>query len=178
MAIMHSENETHGLSEIHRPLRPVPRCVRKLVVIVDGSHESKVAMRFAAARASHITGGGLILFHCVRPGEFQHWMAVADRMREEAQDEAHDLLDAEAAWIKDYSGVTAEIAIKEGDPREELLRFICGREDVFGLVLGAGPSGEPGTIVDYFTHEKVGELPCPVMLVPSDMSDEKIDTMA
>ena len=154
--------------EIHGPIRPIKKRLRKLLVVVDGSPESKVAIRFAAARAAHITGGELILFHCIRPGEFQHWVAVADRMREEAYEEAEALLREVAERLHSYCGVSPEIVIVEGEPKD----------DIFGLVLGAGVQGEPGPLVDYFTGAEVGDLPCPVMLVPGTMSYEQVDSMA
>ena len=164
--------------EIHGPLRPVAKRWRKLLVVVDGSPESQVAIRFAAARAAHITGGGLVLFHCIRPGEFQHWMAVADRMREEAYEDATELLDDMAERLHAYCGVVPEKVILEGEPKEEIRKFIESRKDVFGLVLGVGSEGGPGPLVDYFTHELASNLPCPLFLIPGDMTYEQIDAMA
>ncbi|MBL4837794.1 MAG: universal stress protein [Kordiimonadaceae bacterium] len=164
--------------EIHGPIRPVAKRVRKLLVVVDGSPESKIAIRFAAARAAHITGGELILFHCIRPGEFQHWVAVADRMREEAHEEASALLKEVAERLHSYCGVSPEIIIAEGEPKDELISFIVSQQDIFGLVLGAGAEGEPGPLVDCFTGGEVSNLPCPVMLVPGNMTYEQVDAMA
>lgn len=166
------------VEEIHGPIRPVGKRHRRLLVIVDDSPESKVAIRFAAARAVHITGGGLILFHCIRPGEFQHWMAVADRMREEAFEEAEELLANVAQNLNDYCGVVPETVVVEGDPKEEVVKYIHSRDDIFGLVLGAGDEGDPGPLVDYFTGTVISELPCPVMLVPGSMTYEQVDAMA
>ena len=164
--------------EIHGPIRPVAKRVRKLLVVVDGSPESKIAIRFAAARAAHITGGELILFHCVRPGEFQHWMAVADRMQEEAREEANALLKEVAERLHNYCGISPEIKVAEGEPKDELVSYILSQNDIFGLVLGAGSEGEPGPLVDYFTGSEVCALPCPVMLVPGTMTYEQVDSMA
>lgn len=164
--------------EIHGPIRPIKKRVRKLLVVVDESPESKVAIRFAAARAAHITGGELILFHCIRPGEFQHWVAVADRMREEAYEEAETLLKEVADRLNNYCGVSPEIKVVEGEPKDQLKEFILSQEDIFGLVLGAGAQGEPGPLVDYFTGSEIGDLPCPVMLVPGNMTNEQVDSMA
>lgn len=166
------------VDDIHGPIRPVQKRHRKLLVVIDGSPESQVAIRFAAARAVHITGGGLILFHCIRPGEFQHWMAVADRMREEAYEEANELLSQVGQQLHDYCGVTPECVVVEGEPPEELTKYICSRSDVFGLVLGAGSEGGPGPLVDYFTSAGIADLPCPVMLVPGNMTYEQVDAMA
>lgn len=164
--------------DIHRPLRPVSKRWRKFVVVVDGSPESKVALRFAGNRASHITGGGLILFHCIRPGEFQHWISVADRMAVEAREEAEALLKKEAAKVEETHGVTPEMVIMEGDPKDELGAFLKSNADVFGLVLGAGPAGDPGPLVDYFVREAVGALECPVFLIPGTMTFEQVDALA
>lgn len=164
--------------DIHGPIRPVQKRHRKLLVVIDGSPESKVAIRFAAARAVHITGGGLILFHCIRPGEFQHWMAVADRMREEAYEEAEQLLADVSSQLHDYCGVTPETVVVEGEPAEELVKYMHSRDDLFGLVLGAGGDGGPGPLIDYLTHTAIGELPCPVMLVPGSMTYDQVDAIA
>ena len=163
---------------IHRPLRKISKRHRKLMVVVDGSPESKVAIRFAAARASHITGGGLILFHCIRPGEFQHWVAVADRMREEALEEAQLLMEDVAERLYNYCGVTPEVVIAEGEPKDELTKYLASNKDIFGLVLGAGDEGDPGPLVDYFAHQHAGSLTCPVMIIPGNMTYEQVDEMA
>ena len=161
-----------------RPRLPMKERARKLLVVVDDSPESKVAIRFAAARASHIEGGGLILFHCIRPGEFQHWVAVADRMREEAYGEARELLDDVAARLMAYCGVEPETVIVEGEPTEALKTFIDERGDLFGLVLGAGSEGGPGPLVDYFAREMISTLSIPVMLIPGTMTYDQVDEIA
>lgn len=152
--------------------------VRKFVVVVDDSPESRVAIRFAAARASHLTGGGIILFHAIPPVEFQHWMAVADRMREEAYEEAEILLNDVAQELLDYCGVVAEQVIKEGEPGTALFDFMVSNKDLFGLVLGVGTGSSPGPLVEYFTREHAVDMPCPVFLIPGTMTYEQIDTIA
>jgi len=162
---------------IHRPLRPVSKRWRKFVVVVDGTPESKVAMRFAGNRASHITGGKIVLFHCIRPGEFQHWMTVADRMAVEAREEAEQLLRSEAAKVEEVHGVRPEQVIVEGDPGDELLKFLRESPDIFGLVLGCGFDGDAGPLVDYFVHDAVQLLNCPVFLIPGGMTFEQVDAL-
>jgi len=172
------EQQDELKNEIRGPIQPIRKRLRKLIVVVDDSVESKVAIRFAAARAAHITGGGLILFHCIRPGEFQHWIGVADRMREEAHENAKELLTDVAEKLHAYCGVTAEIKIVEGEPSVEVLKYILLQQDIFGLVLGAGAEGEPGPLVDYFSGAEISNLTCPVMLVPGSMTYEQVDAMA
>ncbi len=177
-ANMADNTDTHQETTVHRPLKPVSKRWRKFVVVVDGTPESKVALRFAGNRASHITGGGVILFHCIRPGEFQHWMTVADRMAIEAREEAETLLDSESKKLEEVHGVRPECVIAEGEPKVELLKLLRESPDIFGLVLGCGDQGEPGPLVEYFVREGVQALNCPVFLIPGTMTFEQVDALA
>ena len=56
--------------------------------------------------------------------------------------------------------------------------FIGGREDVHALVLGAAASGNPGPLVDHFTGGDAGKLPCPVMIIPGSLSDERLEQLS
>lgn len=156
---------------------PMTKRSRKMMVVVDGSPECEVALRFSAGRAAHIEGGGVVLFHCIRAGEFQHWMAVADRMREEAYTEAQDMLDEMSDRVFAYCSVTPEVAIVEGDPGAAIIEFIEKRDDIFMLTLGASAEGEPGPLVDYFSGPLVGTLKCPLAIIPGNLTYEEIDAL-
>ncbi|MFQ5346305.1 MAG: universal stress protein [Rhodothalassiaceae bacterium] len=150
---------------------------RNFLVVVDDSEEAKLAIRFAAGRAAHIEGGGIILFRALPPVDFQHWMAVADRMREEAHAEARALLEDLAAKVYAYAGVKPEIVIRDGNPKEVLVDFIKERDDLFALVLASSPAGDPGPLVDYFSGPLVASLPCPLVIIPGTLTPEEIDRM-
>ncbi len=155
-----------------RPMKDRPR---KMVVVVDDTEEAKIATRFAAGRASHIEGGGLILFHCIRPGDFQHWIAVADTMLAEAYETGAELLGEIAERVFTYSGVVPEIVIVDGEPQEQLLKFMEERDDLFSLTLGANTDGDPGPLIDYFSGEVAGTLKVPIIIVPGGMTLDQID---
>ena len=150
---------------------------RNFLVVVDDSEEAKLAIRFAAGRAAHIEGGGIILFRAITPVDFQHWMAVADRMREEAHAKARALLEDLAARVYAYAGVKPEIVIRDGNPKEALVEFIEEREDLFALVLASSPAGDPGPLVDYFSGPLVASLPCPLVIIPGTLTPEDIDRL-
>lgn len=154
------------------PMKDRPR---KLVIVVDDTPESKIATRFAAGRAAHIDGGGLILFHCIRPGEFQHWLAVADTMLDEAYETSAELLGEIAERVYTYCGVAPEVIVVDGEPQEQLIKFMDSRDDLFGLVLGANAEGDPGPLVDYFSGEVAGSLSVPIMIVPGGMTYDQVD---
>lgn len=166
---------TEDRSAHHAPMKAR---ARRFVVVVDDSEEAQVAIRFAAGRAAHIEGGGLVLFHCVRPAEFSHWIGVADRMLQEAHAEANEMMDRVVERMEAYCGIHADIHIAEGEPKEELKSFIEEAGDIFMLVLGANKDGEqPGPLVDYFSGPLVGSLKCPLMIVPGAMTNDDVDSM-
>jgi hypothetical protein len=45
-------------------------------------------------------------------------------------------------------------------------------------VLGAAPSGSPGPLVVHFTGNDAGKLPCPVMIIPGSLSDERLEQLS
>ena len=151
---------------------------RRFVVVVDGSKESSAALRFASARAAHTLGGRLVLFHILKPSEFGHWMVVEDRMREEKYEEAEELLRGIASKVFEYCGGHPEVVIREGQPQDELQKFLEEEEDLFALFLGASSEGDPGPLVNKFSGPLVGLLKCPVVIVPGCLEDEDIDHMA
>ncbi len=151
---------------------------RKFLVIVDGTAESERALHFAAKRAEH-TGGGVALLCVIAPGDFQHWIGVGNIMREEAEEEARRLLDRMVAEAKSCSGITAETVIREGIMVEELVGLIEEDEDIAILVLGASTEKEgPGPLVSMLASGAAGTFPIPITIVPGDLTDELIDTLA
>ena len=176
-----SPSELEGTDDgggIHRPIRPVARRWRRLLVVADGSAESELAVRFAAMRASHLTGGGLILFHAIQEEGFEHWMTVADRMRAEAMAEAEDLLKVQAEKVKSLTGMEPEKVIVEGQPHIEIAKLVKQRDDIFALVLGTNSESDPDDMLSQFTREVLGKLTCPIMIIPESMTIEQIDNIA
>lgn len=161
-----------------RGRKPLRQRKRRFLVVIDESPEARVSLKFASARASHVDGGTLVLFHVVQPAEFQHWVAVQDRMDSEAKREARAMLKGIADEVGQDYGIKPEIVIREGNPKEQLLAYIEKAKDLFALFLGAHTEGEPGPLVDYFSGPLVGSLKCPVVIVPGALTDEQIDDMA
>lgn len=151
--------------------------MRKFLVILDNTTECLNAMRFAALRASH-TGGGVVIMAVIPPEEFNHWIGVADIMREEARDriEAHFKVFSER--MQKEEGITPELVIREGKTEAEIIDYIQDEPDVGVLVLGAGTGKDgPGPLINYVLRHS-GTLPIPVTVVPGAMSKEAIRAVA
>lgn len=163
-----------GLATASAPLRPR----RKLLVVADESPECRVALRYAALRALH-TNGHLTLLCVLQPAEFQQWMAVEARMREEAREEAERLLFDLASEANRVTGLLAELVIREGKTRDQILGLI-GEDSAIGLlVLGAGTGREgPGPLVSSLATDVTATYPIPVTIVPGGLGNAAIDLIA
>ena len=151
---------------------------RVFLVIVDDTQEMEVALRFACRRASN-SGGRVALLYVIEPTDFQHWMAVGDLMREEARNEGEQLLQRLAAMVNEITGHVPVLHVREGTRRDELLQLIDEDPSISILVLGASVEKRgPGPLVEALTGKLVGKLRVPVTIVPGNLSDEDIDSIA
>jgi nucleotide-binding universal stress UspA family protein len=152
--------------------------VRTFVAVVDDTPECRLAMRLAAARAAHTVGGAVTLVHVISPLDFVQWGGVQDMMEQEAQDEAHALLDRLASELESYSGLRARCIVLAGKTAEQVMQFLRNDDSIVSLVLGASAAGEPGPLVTHFASVVVGGLPCTVTVVPGSLNEAQIDAMA
>jgi nucleotide-binding universal stress UspA family protein len=156
---------------------PAPAPERTFLTIVDDSPEFGAALRFASRRAAS-TGGRVALLYVIERGEFEHWMAVGELMREEARQQAEQVLHRHAALCKEISGKMPILHIGEGRPRDELLRLLEDEPQISVLVLGADSGGKgTGPLVSFLVGKVAGKLRVPVTVVPGGLTDEQIDAL-
>jgi nucleotide-binding universal stress UspA family protein len=151
---------------------------RTYLVVMDDSGEARAALRFAARRAAK-TGGGLEVLAITSGQDFVQWGGVQAAIEEEQQLRIEAQV-AEA--LGELPGAEAlrpgAILIRAGEP-VALVRDLLGtRQDIAALVLGIIPSGDPGPLVSAFTGSDSGKLPCPVMLIPGGLSDERLEALS
>lgn len=147
---------------------------RVFLVVVDDSEEMRAALRYACGRARH-TGGRVALLRVVEPAEFQHFATIGNLMKAEARQEAETLLQRMATEVNEFSGQLPVLYVREGNPREELIKLINEEPQVSILVLAAdtGPGG-PGPLVTALTGKFVGRLRVPITIVPGHLSIDQI----
>lgn len=151
---------------------------RTFLVVVDDTEEMRVALRYAARRASH-TGGRVALLYVIEPGDLQQWMAVESLMREERREAAEQLLQRLSAEVGELSGSLPIVHIREGRRRDELLALLNEEPNISILVLAAstGPQG-PGPLISALVGKMAGQLRVPITVVPGSLTDEQIEAVA
>jgi nucleotide-binding universal stress UspA family protein len=150
---------------------------RTYLVVVDDSAESRVALRFAARRAAK-TSGRIEVLGIVEPQDFVQFGGVQAAIEQEQRLRIEGVVSAGIGDILDESGVEANIIIQQGEVVRTVRDYLGGREDVAALVLGAAPSGSPGPLVVNFTGNDAGKLPCPVMIIPGSLTDERLEQLS
>ena len=152
--------------------------MRKFLVVVDSTPECMNALRFAARRAAK-TNGAVSMLYVMEREQFQHWLGVADVMREDRRAEAEARLSTLAEEVHALAGVMPEFSIREGEAVEQVLAQIAEDDEVRILVLGATESGEgPGPLVSALVGKRGGKMPVPITVVPGSMSVDDIDEIA
>lgn len=157
---------------------PADMRLRKYAVVVDDTPECRAALRYAAARAASTPGGRVLILHVIPPMEFVQWGGVQEMMAQEAHEKAEALLEAMAVDVERLAGRTPEILIRSGKTDEQVLGVLRADPAVVRLVLAASAKGDPGPLVDFFSGQIAGTLPCPVTIVPGGMTPEALDALA
>ncbi|HVI05731.1 MAG TPA: universal stress protein, partial [Sphingomicrobium sp.] len=99
-------------------------------------------------------------------------------MEEEQRLRIEGVVSAAIGEILDESGIEAKIIIRPGEAVRTVREFIGEREEIAALVLGAAPSGNPGPLVADLTGNDAGLLPCPVMIIPGSLADDRLEQLS
>lgn len=150
---------------------------RIFLCVVDASDEMRIALRFASRRANH-TGGRVALLYVIEPADFQHWMSVEEKMREERREEAERVLQNLAAQVVDVAGAMPVLYVREGSHSDVILKLIEEEPRISILVLGAGTGKKgPGPLVSSLAGKLSGKFPVPITVVPGNLTEDQIDSM-
>ena len=159
-------------------VQPVQQKDSRFLVVVDDTPECRNAWQFAARRANHV-GGSVVLANIIDPPDFQHWMSVEEVMREEAREEALEVLRAVAVQIEDDIGPRPELLVREGEASEQILKILEEDPTIQYFVLAAGSENEgPGPLVNTFSGRLITAMPIPVVIVPGHLTLDQIDQIA
>jgi nucleotide-binding universal stress UspA family protein len=150
---------------------------RTYLVVIDDSAEARVALRFAARRAAK-TQGAVEVLAIVEPQDFVQWGGVQAAIEEEQKLRIEATIASSVGEIVDAAGIEPTIVIRAGEPVKVVRELIGERQDIAALVLGAAASGAPGPLVADLTGTDAGKLPCPVMIIPGSMSEERLEQLS
>src|SRR4029450_11058874 len=114
---------------------------RVFLVVVDASPEMRNALRYACRRAKR-TGRRVAMLYVMDPPEGQQWGAVMDLMRQEARQQAEEVIGGHADVAVSLTGKPPTIHIRAGKSRDELIKLIREDRSISGLGLASAASRE------------------------------------
>jgi hypothetical protein len=148
---------------------------RVFLVVVDDSPERAVALRYAGLRARK-SGGRVALLRVLEPVGLVEWAGVGQMMAEERRAEAEAMLSGLAAEVQAITGGMPLLIIREGEPREELIKLLEEDPRISILVLAAAPGGGgPGPLITALTGRHSHRLRVPMTVVPGEMNEAELE---
>jgi nucleotide-binding universal stress UspA family protein len=151
--------------------------MRVYLVIVDETEESRVALRFASRRAAK-TDGVVHMLTLVPTQEFSAFAGIQATIEDEARSRAETLATAAAGKLLSEGGKMPVVVVRMGEPEKVVRQYLAEHSEVSALVLGAAKEGNPGPLVAYFAGAHIGQLPCPVFVIPGSLDDEAIERVS
>lgn len=156
---------------------PKRDCKKKILVIIDETPECRRAVSFAAHHARN-TEKTLVLLYVVDTTDFQHFLGVNDVMRTESTENAHKMLEEIAEDIHTTHALEIEIMMREGKKIDEISKLIDEDKEIALIVLAASEHTEgPGPLIQLIGNRGTA-FSIPVTVIPSNLADEDIESIA
>ena len=144
-----------------------------LLVIIDDSEESTVALSYACARAK-ATNSRVALLRVIEPDSFMHWASLREMAEQEAIEEANHLLARNAADVVRLSGRDPVNFVRQGNRSDAILELIRERQDIVVFILAAAKGENPGPLVSNLARNLINHSRVPITVVPAEMSESEI----
>ena len=150
----------------------------KLLVCVDNTEHSRIAVRFACVRAKSLKYG-LELIHVINPADYTSLFVSGDKIRAEKRAEAEVVLNKLVDEAKSFAGITPKVLIREGLVSEEVIKAVEEDGGINFLIIGKAPH-EAGKkdMITMLSTELVSKIMIPMVIVPGNLTDLQIEELA
>ena len=149
---------------------------RYILVIADNSPEMNIALEYACARSKK-TGRKIIIATFIEPVDVLTTQGVTEIMQNEAREEAEKKLQFASSIVKETTGITPVLHVREGEIIQELKSLIDEEKNINVLVLGANVDEKEkknGSIINSLITKELTNFRIPIMIVPGNFSKEHI----
>jgi len=145
------------------------------LAVFDGTEECKSAVRYASRRAK-LNNANLLIVATVDTAEFNYWLSVNNKMIDNVEKEAKDMLNDLSKEIRSYSDVECDYIIEHGSKLDVVKRLIENDKSISLMILASNTKDKnPGILVE--TISGAGYA-IPVVVLPVNLNDDSIDKLA
>jgi len=150
----------------------------KYLLCMNDSEHSRVALKFACARAKR-RNCQIDILHVLEPADFQGIGAVADKIREERRETGEAFLNQVAEEIQQVTGKTPALTLREGVVEEAIISAVNEDVDADLILLGASPDTNGRHAHISALVKALGDkLLIPIMVLPGNLTDQQIEELA
>ena len=149
---------------------------RYILVIADGSKEMEVALQYACARSKK-TNRKIIIATFIEPLDVLTTQGVTEIMKNEAREEGKKKLKYASSIVKDTTGITPLLRMREGEIMNELKALLEEEKNINVLVLAANVDDNeknPGPIINSLLTKELSNFRIPIMIVPGNFTKDHI----
>lgn len=149
----------------------------KYLVCVDRREESFIALRLACMKA-RIRKGSVLMLHVIPPADFQTLGGIADRMREERQQEGEQLLSSLCEKAEVMYGIRPQPILREGSPGDEIVAVALSDAEIIMVALGiATQHPSRGKLASWLATQLGHKLYVPLLMVPGNLTDQQLESV-
>lgn len=149
----------------------------KLLVCVDASEHSRVAVHYACKEAERLSYK-VELLHVINPSDYNSLFMGGDMIREEKMAEAEAAMKAIVKDAKKISDLKPSYKIREGLLSEEVRAAIEEDGTVNMLILGKAPEeASKSDLITVLSAELVSKIMVPMLIVPGNLTDAQIEEL-
>ncbi len=151
----------------------------KLLLCIDNTDHSRVALRFACSKAKNMDFA-LEMIHVMNSSEYNTntLFGVGDKIRDERRAEVEKMVTSMATEAQNYAGITPSCIIREGSLGEEIAKAVNEDGNFNMLIIGKAPQeASKKDIITQLTAELAGKLMIPMIIVPGNLTDQQIEEL-
>lgn len=151
--------------------------LRQVLVVVNQYSDSRAAAVWAAHWALR-TGDSVSLLHVIEPAPIMHFGSMQDIMLQEQQEESQRELDLLASDVERITGQRPRTILRDGVLKDNV-RSVLAEETNLSLVVTATHHHEsgPAPLIAYLASRMGSRVQVPFVLIPDDMTNDRISTL-
>ena len=147
------------------------------LIVADKSPEFDRSLRYAAL-AARSSKADILILHVLPEPDLQLWSGVEDRIMQEQDNEAKELLSSIQDSIRDIADVKSDFVIERGGKTDAVLKTLAARSEITKLIVTTNvQGGGKGVVLSYFTGAGIDKLSVPLTMVPGHVPIEDIDKL-
>jgi nucleotide-binding universal stress UspA family protein len=153
-----------------------PSSDKTVLVVVDKTHASSIAARYASRHAAQI-GAELAMLYVIEPEVFggalvQMWQRMDSIFHAESRLGAEGILAALTAKISRTGGKAPTTYVRQGNRAQQVIKLVTEEKRISAIVLAA--TVRPNPLIPALS----AALKVPITIVPGSLTDEDVDALA